>query len=68
MLALSQGMLEAIGVPLEKLKFVRGTTFQLSKEYTLDMYRLSTVRAHRLMLRAAWAHTDLHLPVRSKPT
>ncbi|XP_034269112.1 tyrosine--tRNA ligase, cytoplasmic [Pantherophis guttatus] len=38
-----KAMLESIGVPLEKLRFVRGTNFQLSKEYTLDVYRLSSV-------------------------
>ena len=34
------GMLESIGVPLEKLKFVKGTDYQLSKEYTLDAYKV----------------------------
>merc|ERR1711868_106679 len=38
-----QGMLESIGVPLDKLKFVRGTEYQLSKEYTLDVYRLASL-------------------------
>lgn len=38
-----KAMLESIGVPLEKLKFVRGTEYQLSKEYTLDVYRLSSL-------------------------
>uniref|UniRef100_A0A0A9W919 Tyrosine--tRNA ligase n=1 Tax=Lygus hesperus TaxID=30085 RepID=A0A0A9W919_LYGHE len=38
-----KAMLSSIGVPLEKLKFVRGTDYQLSKEYTLDVYRLSSV-------------------------
>merc|ERR1712131_339843 len=37
------GMLESIGVPLEKLKFVKGTDYQLSKEYTMDAYKLSTI-------------------------
>jgi len=36
-------MLKSIGVPVEKLKFVQGTDFQLSKEYTLDAYRLSSI-------------------------
>jgi tyrosyl-tRNA synthetase len=36
-------MLKSINVPIEKLKFVRGTDYQLSKEYTLDVYRLSTL-------------------------
>jgi len=38
-----KAMLLSIGVPLEKLKFVRGTEFQLSQEYTLDVYRLSSI-------------------------
>ena len=55
-----KGMLKSIGVPLEKLKFIRGTDFQLSRyvytclfhwlicflfssEYTLDVYRLSSL-------------------------
>lgn len=35
--------LKSIGVPIEKLKFVKGTDYQLSKEYTLDVYRLSSI-------------------------
>jgi len=35
--------LKSIGVPLEKLKFVKGSDYQLSKEYTLDVYRLSSL-------------------------
>jgi len=38
-----KSMLRSIGVPLEKLKFVQGTDYQLSKEYTLDVYRLSSI-------------------------
>ncbi|XP_036741106.2 tyrosine--tRNA ligase, cytoplasmic isoform X2 [Manis pentadactyla] len=38
-----KAMLESIGVPLEKLKFIKGTEYQLSKEYTLDAYRLSSM-------------------------
>ncbi|RXM92516.1 Tyrosine--tRNA ligase, cytoplasmic [Acipenser ruthenus] len=42
-----KAMLESIEVPLEKLKFVKGTDFQLSREYTLDVYKLSsTVTQH----------------------
>lgn len=41
--AVIKGMLESVGVPIEKLKFVRGTDYQLSKEYTLDVYRLSSI-------------------------
>lgn len=42
-----KGMLRSIGVPLEKLKFVRGTSYQLSKEYSLDMYKLTTMTTER---------------------
>ncbi|XP_006631409.2 tyrosine--tRNA ligase, cytoplasmic isoform X1 [Lepisosteus oculatus] len=38
-----KAMLESIGVPLDKLKFIRGTDYQLSREYTLDVYRLSSM-------------------------
>ncbi|CAK1581013.1 unnamed protein product [Parnassius mnemosyne] len=38
-----KAMLTSIGVPLEKLRFVKGTDYQLSKEYTLDVYRLTSV-------------------------
>jgi len=38
--AVISSMLKAVGVPIERLKFVRGSTFQLKKEYTLDMYKL----------------------------
>merc|ERR550539_415673 len=37
-----KAMLTSIGVSLDKLRFVRGMDFQLSKEYTLDVYRLSS--------------------------
>lgn len=36
-------VLKSINVPLEKLKFVRGSDYQLSKEFTLDVYRLSSM-------------------------
>ncbi|PNF37473.1 Tyrosine--tRNA ligase, cytoplasmic, partial [Cryptotermes secundus] len=38
-----KAMLHSIGVPLEKLKFVKGTDYELSREYTLDVYRLSSI-------------------------
>lgn len=38
-----KAMLEAIDVPLDKLKFVRGTDYQLTKEYTLDVFKLTTI-------------------------
>jgi hypothetical protein len=36
-------MLKLIGVPLDKLKFVRGSDFQLSRGYTLDVYKISAL-------------------------
>ncbi|MFW5704866.1 MAG: tyrosine--tRNA ligase [Nanoarchaeota archaeon] len=36
-------MLKLVEVPLDKLKFVKGTDFQLSERYTLDMYKLSAI-------------------------
>jgi len=36
-------MLQFIGVPLDKLRFVRGLEFQLSAEYTMDVYRLTSI-------------------------
>jgi len=38
-----KAMLEAIGVPLEKLKFVRGTDYQLDEDYTRDVYKLASL-------------------------
>lgn len=38
-----QSALLSIGVSIEKLKFVRGSDYQLSREYTLDMYKLSSL-------------------------
>jgi len=38
-----KAMLLSIGVSIEKLKFVKGTEFELSKEYTLDVYKLSSL-------------------------
>lgn len=36
-------MLTAIGASTTKLKFEKGNNFQLSREYTLDVYKLSTL-------------------------
>eukprot|EP00795_Rhopilema_esculentum_P017521 gene17521-9144_t len=38
-----KSVLESIEVPLEKLKFVKGTEYQLSREYILDVFKMSTV-------------------------
>jgi tyrosyl-tRNA synthetase len=45
-------MLKLAEVPLEKLIFVKGTEFQLTKEYTLDMYKLSALSSTRDTQRA----------------
>ncbi len=37
--AIIKGMLSSIGVPLEKLRFIKGTEYQLSKEYNTDVFR-----------------------------
>lgn len=45
--AVIKAMLTSINVPIEKLKFVQGTSYQLSREYSLDVYKLtSTVTQH----------------------
>lgn len=36
-------MLKAVSVPTERLEFVLGSSYQLSKEYTMDIFRLSSV-------------------------
>ncbi|CAG8442738.1 7962_t:CDS:2 [Ambispora gerdemannii] len=44
---LIKALLESIGVPIDKLKFVVGSSYQLSEKYNLDQYRLcATVTEH----------------------
>lgn len=38
--AIISAMLRAVDVPIDRLKFVRGKDFQLTPEYTLDVYRM----------------------------
>lgn len=38
-----KAVLESVGVPIEKLKFVRGTSYQLKPDYTLDVYKLTSL-------------------------
>jgi tyrosyl-tRNA synthetase len=45
-------MLKLVHVPLDKLKFVKGTDFQLTSDYTLDMYKLSAMVTSRDTQRA----------------
>jgi tyrosyl-tRNA synthetase len=37
-----QTMLTSMGINIDKLKFIKGSTFQLSKEYTMDMYKINS--------------------------
>lgn len=41
--AVIKAMLNAIGVPLDKLRFIQGTDYQLGSKYTLDVYRLASM-------------------------
>ncbi|KAK6454928.1 tRNA synthetases class I-domain-containing protein [Scheffersomyces xylosifermentans] len=38
-----KAILKSINVPIEKLKFVGGSEYQLSAEYTLDIFKISNV-------------------------
>lgn len=40
-------MLKHTGVSIDKLKFVKGSDFQLSEKYTLDMYRISALSSSK---------------------
>ncbi|KAF0991490.1 hypothetical protein HZS_6909, partial [Henneguya salminicola] len=40
---LISAMLTSINVPLNRLKFIRGTDFQLTREYILDVYKMATI-------------------------
>ncbi|KAI7886436.1 tyrosyl-tRNA synthetase [Lichtheimia hyalospora FSU 10163] len=39
--AIVKAVLRSIGVPLEKLEFVIGSSYELSKEYTMDNFKLA---------------------------
>jgi len=41
-----KAMLISIDVPIEKLRFVLGTDYQLSREYALDLYRLAAITSN----------------------
>jgi tyrosyl-tRNA synthetase len=36
-------ILSSLGVDLTRIRFIRGTDFQLCKEYTMDMYKINTL-------------------------
>lgn len=42
-----RAVLDSLGIPTSRLRFVEGSSYQLSKEYNMDVYRLSaTVTEH----------------------
>lgn len=45
-------MLRSLGIPIDKLKFVIGTDFELSADYTLDMYRLCSLTTEHDAIKA----------------
>lgn len=45
-------MLTRVNVPIDKLKFVKGTDFQLQEKYTLDVYKISALASTRDTQRA----------------
>ncbi|EYB85895.1 hypothetical protein Y032_0289g1515 [Ancylostoma ceylanicum] len=47
-----KALLISLDVPIDRLHFVRGTTYQLSKEYTFDLLRLCGQVSQRDALRA----------------
>jgi hypothetical protein len=61
-------MLEAIKVPIKKLKFVRGTGHQFSEKYILDVYRLAPHTSHLAHTVSAWRiYTSLAEPPKVIP-
>lgn len=38
-----KSMLKSIGVPIERLKFVVGSSYELKPEYTLDLFKLANI-------------------------
>ena len=40
-------MLKLVDVPLDKLEFIRGSSFQLEKNYSLDVYKISAITSLR---------------------
>lgn len=50
--AIIKATLTSLSVPIDKLEFVQGTDYQLSKQYTLDVYRLSALVSQHDFLKA----------------
>ena len=49
---LVKALLKSIGVPLDKLKFVTGSSYQLKEDYTMDNFRLCSIATERDAKRA----------------
>lgn len=47
-----KSLLLAINVPIDRLHFIKGTSFELSESYTKDVIRLCSIVTHRDALRA----------------
>jgi len=45
-------MLKSVGADIDKLKFVKGSDFQFGKDYTFDMYKISSLASTRDAIRA----------------
>lgn len=45
-------MLQAVGVPTEKLRMVLGSSYQLSAEYVMDVYKLASITSEHDAKRA----------------
>jgi tyrosyl-tRNA synthetase len=50
--AVIRALLESVGTRMDKIRFVKGSDFQLCREYTMDVYRLSTQTTMRAAQRA----------------
>lgn len=50
--AIIKAVLQAIGVPVNRLEFVVGSSYQLTPQYTMDQYRLASIVTEHDALRA----------------
>ncbi|MBI5553574.1 MAG: tyrosine--tRNA ligase [Candidatus Diapherotrites archaeon] len=51
--AVLSALCESMGTDMKKIEFVRGSDYQLTREYTLDMYRLAALNTFDRCKRAA---------------
>jgi hypothetical protein len=57
---LLKAVFTVLGVPLDKLEFVTGTSYQLTPEYTMDMYRW--VKLERSVVPSPVSHVTRNTP------